>query len=130
MWFTCAFFSLSAVADGMEGLPSRCPYDRIIVGAAIPCIPRPLIDQMAPGGIMVAPLGDKSGGTGGQNLTVFSKSESGVVTTEAVMGTCNATHGFGEQSEHFFLTLFDICLNLVGVRFAPLQTVEEQMRAV
>eukprot|EP01028_Stygiella_incarcerata_P001508 TRINITY_DN1267_c0_g1_i1.p1 TRINITY_DN1267_c0_g1~~TRINITY_DN1267_c0_g1_i1.p1 ORF type:complete len:220 (+),score=53.59 TRINITY_DN1267_c0_g1_i1:144-803(+) len=87
------------LADGMLGLPSRGPYDRIIVGAAIPCIPRPLIDQMAPGGIMVAPLGEKSGESG-QNLTVFTKSATGIVTTEAVM----------------------------GVRFAPLQTVEEQMR--
>ena len=44
--------------DGYKGLPAWAPFDRIIVTAAAPSIPSPLIDQLKPGGIMVIPYGE------------------------------------------------------------------------
>jgi len=46
------------VGDGTLGLPEHAPYDRIMVTAAAPRIPEPLIEQLAPGGRMVIPVGD------------------------------------------------------------------------
>lgn len=43
--------------DGTAGFPDRAPYDRIIVTAACPNIPRALVDQLAENGIMVLPVG-------------------------------------------------------------------------
>jgi len=43
--------------DGYKGLPAFAPYDKVIVTAAAPFIPDPLIAQMKIGGILVIPLG-------------------------------------------------------------------------
>ena len=47
--------------DGYKGLPMYKPFDRIIVTAAAPTIPDALLNQLAPGGIMVIPVGDSNG---------------------------------------------------------------------
>ena len=47
--------------DGYEGLPSYAPFDRILVTAAAPEIPRNLLEQLAVGGILVIPEGDSHG---------------------------------------------------------------------
>jgi protein-L-isoaspartate(D-aspartate) O-methyltransferase len=47
--------------DGYEGLPSYQPFDRILITAAAPEIPQTLLDQLAIGGILVVPEGDKFG---------------------------------------------------------------------
>ena len=47
--------------DGYEGLPSYQPFDRILITAAAPEIPQTLLDQLAVGGILVVPEGDKFG---------------------------------------------------------------------
>lgn len=44
--------------DGTLGYPSKAPYDRIIVTAAAPEVPKPLLDQLAEGGRLVIPVGD------------------------------------------------------------------------
>ncbi len=46
------------VGDGGEGWPEHAPFDRIIVSAAMPEIPSPLLEQLADGGILVGPVGD------------------------------------------------------------------------
>ena len=46
------------LGDGSVGWPERAPFDAVIVTAAMPGIPRPLLDQLAPGGRMVAPIGE------------------------------------------------------------------------
>lgn len=43
--------------DGYKGLPSFAPFDKIIITAAAPEIPRELINQMNTGGILVIPVG-------------------------------------------------------------------------
>ncbi|MGA2254882.1 MAG: protein-L-isoaspartate(D-aspartate) O-methyltransferase [Thermoguttaceae bacterium] len=45
------------VADGTLGWPADAPYDRILVAAAAAMTPQHLIEQLAPGGILVIPLG-------------------------------------------------------------------------
>jgi protein-L-isoaspartate(D-aspartate) O-methyltransferase len=44
--------------DGSLGWPTGAPYDAILVSAAAPAIPPPLIEQLADGGRMVIPVGD------------------------------------------------------------------------
>jgi protein-L-isoaspartate(D-aspartate) O-methyltransferase len=47
--------------DGYEGLPAYAPFDRILITAAAPEIPATLVNQLAIGGIMVLPEGDRYG---------------------------------------------------------------------
>jgi protein-L-isoaspartate(D-aspartate) O-methyltransferase len=49
------------VGDGSKGLPEYSPYDRILVSAAAPFIPRPLVDQLSENGRMVIPVGEYFG---------------------------------------------------------------------
>ncbi len=43
--------------DGSQGLPEAAPFDAIIVSAAAPSIPTPLLDQLSEGGRMILPVG-------------------------------------------------------------------------
>jgi protein-L-isoaspartate(D-aspartate) O-methyltransferase len=45
--------------DGSKGLPSKAPFDKIIVTAGAPVIPDALTDQIAEGGILIIPIGDR-----------------------------------------------------------------------
>ena len=45
--------------DGSKGLPSKAPFDRILVTAGAPVIPNALTGQLAEGGILVIPVGDR-----------------------------------------------------------------------
>ena len=46
------------IGDGSAGWPSRAPYDAILVTAAAPSVPQPLLDQLAEGGRLVIPIGE------------------------------------------------------------------------
>ena len=46
------------VGDGSKGLPEHAPYDRILVSAAAPFIPEPLVEQLSDPGRMVIPVGE------------------------------------------------------------------------
>lgn len=45
--------------DGTEGWPEHAPYDAVVVSAGGPAVPRALRDQLAPGGRLVAPVGER-----------------------------------------------------------------------
>lgn len=54
--------NVEAIAgDGLVEVPSRAPYDRIMVTAAAAEVPQSLIDQLADDGILVMPLGPDEG---------------------------------------------------------------------
>jgi protein-L-isoaspartate(D-aspartate) O-methyltransferase len=44
--------------DGYKGWPDAAPFDRIILTAAPPEVPKALLDQLAEGGVLVAPVGE------------------------------------------------------------------------
>jgi protein-L-isoaspartate(D-aspartate) O-methyltransferase len=44
--------------DGSDGWPDAAPFDAIVVTAAMPGIARPLLDQLAPHGRLIAPIGE------------------------------------------------------------------------
>ncbi len=46
--------------DGTLGWPDHAPYDAIVVTAAAPRVPQPLLEQLTPGGRLVAPVGKSS----------------------------------------------------------------------
>ncbi|WP_194775641.1 protein-L-isoaspartate(D-aspartate) O-methyltransferase [Pararhodonellum marinum] len=46
--------------DGTRGLPSAAPFDKIIVTAGAPVVPKELLKQLAVGGILVIPVGDRT----------------------------------------------------------------------
>ena len=46
-------------SDGSLGYPDRAPYDRIVVTAAAPKIPHPLVAQLRPGGNLIIPVGSR-----------------------------------------------------------------------
>ncbi len=69
-------------ADGALGWPEAAPFDGVMVTAAPKRIPRPLIDQLAPGGRLVVPLGDP---WERQWLTLGRKAADGRFTTRAVL---------------------------------------------
>ncbi|MBL7857074.1 MAG: protein-L-isoaspartate(D-aspartate) O-methyltransferase [Cyclobacteriaceae bacterium] len=45
--------------DGSKGIPAKAPFDKIIVTAGAPVVPAALTDQLAEGGILVIPVGDR-----------------------------------------------------------------------
>jgi len=48
-----------AVGDGTLGWQEKAPFDRIVITAATPDIPQPLVKHLGEGGILVAPVGDR-----------------------------------------------------------------------
>ena len=66
--------------DGYRGWPEAAPFDAIIVTAAPDHVPQPLIDQLAPGGRLVIPVGDVD-----QELRVLTKGADGNVASENVL---------------------------------------------
>ncbi len=48
-----------SVGDGTLGWPEHSPYEAIIVTAAAPDVPQPLMEQLADGGRLVAPVGSR-----------------------------------------------------------------------
>ena len=65
------------VGDGTLGWRPFAPYDAILVAAASPEIPAPLVEQLAPGGRMVIPLGDRAN----QSLTLVRREGDELRTT-------------------------------------------------
>jgi protein-L-isoaspartate(D-aspartate) O-methyltransferase len=82
--------------DGTLGWPADAPYDGIIVTAGAPRIPRPLVDQLAPTGSLVLPIGDRSV----QTLVRVRRGEHGL--TEHYLGECRFVklHGAYGWEEH------------------------------
>ena len=71
------------IGDGYVGWPEEAPFDRIILTAAPRVIPQALLEQLKPGGRMVAPVGSTSED---QELVVIDKDGAGRIQRRNVMG--------------------------------------------
>lgn len=65
--------------NGYLGWPEHAPFDAIVVTAAPEEIPQALVDQLAVGGKMVIPVGDKN-----QEMTIVEKSREGVTQRKTI----------------------------------------------
>lgn len=70
------------VGDGTLGWPAAAPFDAIIIGAAAPAIPRPLLEQLRLGGRLITPMGEEEL----QTLVRIWKERSGL--REEYFGEC------------------------------------------
>jgi protein-L-isoaspartate(D-aspartate) O-methyltransferase len=61
--------------NGFEGWPGQAPFDGIIVAAAPADVPAALLEQLAPGGRLVIPIGP----AGNQELVRFTRTDDGIV---------------------------------------------------
>jgi protein-L-isoaspartate(D-aspartate) O-methyltransferase len=84
------------VADGTRGWPAGAPYDAVIVTAAGPSVPQPLLDQLSPeGGKLVMPVGSRVH----QELTVVERRGDEFIRSgrdPVVFVPLIGEHGFGE----------------------------------
>lgn len=70
-------------ADGSMGYSEKAPYDRILVTAAAPDVPKPLIEQLKPKGMMIIPVGSVHLF---QNLMRITKGSKGKIKRENLGG--------------------------------------------
>jgi protein-L-isoaspartate(D-aspartate) O-methyltransferase len=84
------------VGDGTRGWPSGAPYDAVIVTAAGPSVPQPLLEQLSPkGGKLVMPVGTRVH----QELTVVERRGSELISSRrdpVVFVPLIGEYGFGE----------------------------------
>jgi protein-L-isoaspartate(D-aspartate) O-methyltransferase len=70
------------VGDGSEGLPAHAPYHGILVAAAFPEVPSPLVAQLAESGLLVQPVGYG----GNEDVVLFRKRDGALVRVRRVIG--------------------------------------------
>lgn len=81
------------VGDGTLGWSAYAPYDAILVAAGGPSIPAPLVEQLAPAGRLLIPVGER----GHQTLTLVERTADGVRTSDlgrALFVPLLGEHGF------------------------------------
>ena len=71
------------VGDGTLGWEEHSPYDAVVISAAAPCIPRPLVEQLKAPGYLVFPIGEKEL----QTLVRVRKDMAGI--REEYLGDCH-----------------------------------------
>jgi protein-L-isoaspartate(D-aspartate) O-methyltransferase len=79
---------------GSDGLAAHSPFDTIIVAAAHPQVPGPLVAQLMPGGRLVQPIGP----SGSEDVTLFRRAGDRLVRVRVVTGAhfvpLYGRHGF------------------------------------
>ena len=70
------------MGDGTLGWEEHSPYDAVVISAAAPCIPRPLLEQLKTPGFLVFPMGEKEL----QTLVRIRKDKAGI--REEYLGEC------------------------------------------
>lgn len=83
--------------DGSTGLAEHAPYDAIIVTAAAPAVPPPLVEQLAEGGRLVIPIG-RVGGSETQELVRVRKHA--VKTAQEILHYCRFVPLVGRYGWH------------------------------
>lgn len=72
------------VGDGTLGMADRAPYDAVIVCAAFPQVPPPLVEQLRIGGRLVQPIGPG----GHEQVELYERTTHGLVRRGTVVGAC------------------------------------------
>jgi protein-L-isoaspartate(D-aspartate) O-methyltransferase len=84
-------------ADGTRGYPEGAPFDAVLVSAAHPDVPPPLINQLREGGRLVQPIGPG----GNEDVTLFERIPDGLrrvrVLTEASFVRLRGRYGFAHS---------------------------------
>ncbi len=70
------------VGDGTRGWPGTDRFDAILVSAGGPAVPQRLVDQLAPGGRLVIPVGSRHA----QELLLLTRSDDGTTLREDQLG--------------------------------------------
>jgi len=70
------------LGDGYKGWPEEAPFDRIILTAAPPELPKALLDQLKPGGKLLAPVG---GSPWTQELVLVKKTRDGKIRKRSLL---------------------------------------------
>jgi protein-L-isoaspartate(D-aspartate) O-methyltransferase len=70
------------VGDGTLGLPEHAPYDAVVVAAAFPTVPQPLVEQLVEDGKLVQPIGRG----GDEEVVLFVKREGAPVSMRVLTG--------------------------------------------
>ena len=83
--------------DGYQGWPGEAPFDRIIITAAPPEVPQALLDQLKPGGKLVAPVGESPLN---QELIVIDKSVDGRLSRRSVAPVMFVPMVHGQAAAH------------------------------
>src|SRR3989344_1540314 len=68
--------------DGKDGLKFHSPFDRILISAACEEVPKAILDQVKPGGMLVAPIGSSQQ----QSITAIKKHESFSIKVKEIPG--------------------------------------------
>jgi protein-L-isoaspartate(D-aspartate) O-methyltransferase len=71
------------LGDGTRGRPAEAPFDAIVVTAGGPAVPDPLLDQLAVGGRLVGPFGDRE-----EQRLLRVRRRSATAFSEEVIGRC------------------------------------------
>jgi protein-L-isoaspartate(D-aspartate) O-methyltransferase len=77
--------------DGTLGWPESSPYDAILIAAAAPAVPEPLLQQLAEGGRLIAPVGEEDK----QELQLIAKREGRLLAEPR--GPCRFVRLMGEH---------------------------------
>jgi protein-L-isoaspartate(D-aspartate) O-methyltransferase len=80
------------VGDGSAGLPEHAPYDAILVAAAFPHVPAPLVEQLADGGRLVQPIG-----AGGADEVILFERRGGVLERKRLLTGAHFVRLYGEH---------------------------------
>jgi protein-L-isoaspartate(D-aspartate) O-methyltransferase len=84
--------------DGSGGLPDHAPFDGIVVSATFTSVPAPFVQQLAPGGRLVQPIGPG----GAEEVVLFAKEGDSLVRRATVTGAhfvrLYGKHGFRSVS--------------------------------
>jgi protein-L-isoaspartate(D-aspartate) O-methyltransferase len=70
------------LADGSRGFPEDAPFDKILISAACPDIPKPLIEQLKPSGTIIAAVGSFHGD---QELVYMKKMKDGRIKRKNIL---------------------------------------------